>query len=347
MFGVFEAGLPFLRRFHRRRNPLLGQVQLEQHVKIVRNVVFIAAVVTGIVVDDDFPLVVQEGQLGPRQAFLLQVAVGIDENIFHQGKLGVVVPDGHHPALGVVDRRRETQGQPVVAGVALLNIAIDVKRDDDGAGKITVAAHIAFLAGVKPLIDDVLKPRSALEIAVVEILGPDRAPILILGVDGDDVAVQIHQEGQVIDVIRIHVIVHRRHDGRVRFVPVIPILQNGVQPERLNVAVALEQVPVDFVRDLLGRRLQVGGVDVPDFIERDVVHDHHDPQGNESRNEEENDLLPLQAQVVPSVHYRILQVKKVFTEMLAPGNPPAPYRNQVPFDGSPQYRSVNRPRFPQ
>ena len=88
----------------------------------------------------------------------------------------------------------------------------------------------------------------------VEALRLNPLSIGILGIHRDHATLQIDQNGQIVEIVGIHVLIHDLDDGIVFDTGAIPeglLIEHAVETEGLHVAIAFEQVAIDLVCDSL------------------------------------------------------------------------------------------------
>ena len=160
---------------------------------------------------------------------------------------------------------------------------------DIGAGRHGVARRRERHRGRKLLGLQGAEPGGLCVVLLVEAMGLDRSPVGILGVHGDHAPLQIDQQAQRIQVIGVHILVHDLADGIIFDLGAIPgrlPIEHLIEPEGLHVAVAFEEVAVDFVGDALGHRLEA----CPDRVfdgQAGVVRDQPDGRHRHEAEEDE------------------------------------------------------------
>jgi hypothetical protein len=219
--------------------PRLGEVQPPDHAEVppVR-----ARPQRRVPVHEDGAPRVQQGEFGARHAVRGELAVRVGEDLLDEAEVGEVGPDADQPACLVAHRRGEDHGEPVLARGGGGHHLGPRRRLDHGAGE-------AGRAGQELAAHGLAEPGRAGEGAGVERRGGDLLARGVAAARGENRALGVDQQGELVDAVGGDVVVHGAHEGVVapRAAPVGRVVRRGVQPEGLHVAVALEQAAVDGV----------------------------------------------------------------------------------------------------
>ncbi len=223
--------------------------------------------------EQDETLVVDDRELGGLRAAVGRALRDVIDDALDHVPVEAVRPDADDLAGVVLDRVGEAHPARRVGSVNLAEQVVSVEVFDE-------RDPVSELAG-----GGRLEPIGRAHVETDERRGVERLAIEVDAVDGDDLAAEIGDGHQAVDRrVRAHHRVHPRLEaGRIH-------RSGGVAlGERLDVAVALEQVPVDLVRTV-EREITDGGEGVTAERRRGLVDREH-RRGQERRHagDEEQD----------------------------------------------------------